>query len=109
MAAVLEKVQRLEKYVQATNGHVDWVVESTLDKLLDRERQKLRQQLARLQSQTAGFEVRYGWSSEEFYPRFERCELGDDMDLIEWSATVEMIANLKHAIAILEEGTERWQ
>jgi hypothetical protein len=101
----LEKVQRLEKYVQATNGQVDWVVESTLDKLLDRERQKLRQQLVRLKSQTDDFEARYGWTSAEFYPRFERGELGDNMDLIEWSATIEMIANLQHTIAALGAST----
>jgi hypothetical protein len=41
------------------------------------------------------FERRYGWTSEEFYPRFERGELGDDMDLIEWSATIEMIRDLQ--------------
>ncbi|MCX6031387.1 MAG: hypothetical protein NT169_19070 [Chloroflexi bacterium] len=107
MAAVLEKVRQLEQYVQTTNGRVDWVVESTIDKLLDRERQKLRQQLARLKSQTTDFEARYGWTSDEFHPRFERGELGDDIDLIEWSATLSMIANLQHAIGTLGEGVAR--
>ena len=41
MTAVLEKVRRLERYVQVTNGQVDEVLESTLDKLLGRERQRL--------------------------------------------------------------------
>jgi hypothetical protein len=98
MTVVLEKVRRLERYVQATNGQVDTVLESTIDKLLGRERQRLAGQLARLKSQVADFESRYGWTSEEFYPRFERGELGDDMDFIEWSATVEMIKNLQSEI-----------
>jgi hypothetical protein len=34
MTVVLEKVRRLERYVQVTNGQVDEVLESTLDKLL---------------------------------------------------------------------------
>jgi hypothetical protein len=93
MTAVLEKVRRLERYVQVTNVQVDEVMESTLDKLLWRERQRLDGQLARLKSQAADFERRYGWTSKEFYPRFELGERGDDMDLIEWSATIEMIRN----------------
>ena len=95
MTVVLEKVQRLERYVQAANGQVDEIVESTIDKLLGRERQRLINQLARLEAQAAEFENRYGWRSSEFYPRFERGELGDAMDFIEWSATIEMIRNLR--------------
>lgn len=80
MTAVLEKVRRLERYVQVTNGQVDEILESTLDKLLGRERQRLDGQLARLKSQAADFESRYGWPSEESYPRFECGELGDEME-----------------------------
>ena len=103
MTAVLEKMQRLEQYIQLTNGHVDQVLESTIDKLLDRERQRLFRQQARLKSQIANFEARYGWTSDEFHPRFERGELGDDMDFIEWSATIEMVENLQRTIKLLSE------
>jgi hypothetical protein len=103
MTAVLEKVQRLEQYVQLTNGQVDWVLESTIDKVLDRERQRLLGQQAHLKSQIADFEVQYGWTSEAFYPRFERGELGDDMDFVEWSATIEMVKNLQQIIELLGE------
>lgn len=106
MIPVLEKVQRLEKYLQANEGRVDSVIESTLDKLLQRERQKLLQQRARLRSQIVDFEVRYGWTSEEFYPRFERGELGDDIDFIEWSATMEMAEHLEQAITGLGQSAE---
>jgi hypothetical protein len=101
MAAVLEKVRQLERYVQLTNGHVDQYLERMLDKALERERQRLLRQQTRLDSHVAEFERRYGWRSDEFYPRFERGELGDDMDFIEWSATIEMIANLQCALNAL--------
>lgn len=101
MTAVLEKVRRLDQYVQLVNGNVDQVVESTIDKVLDRERQRLLRQRARLKSQVADFEARYGWTSEEFYSRFERGELGDDTDFIEWSATIEMVENLQRTIDLL--------
>ncbi len=107
MTAVLEKVKRLERYVQLTNGHVDQVLESTIDKVLDRERQRLLRQQARLESQITDFEARYGWTSEEFYPRFERGELGDDTDFMEWSATIEMVENLQRTIELLSEGTTK--
>jgi hypothetical protein len=105
MTATLEKVRRLEQYVELVNGQVDQVLESTIDKMLDRERQRLLLQQARLESQIADFEARYGWTSDEFYPRFERGELGDDLDLIEWSATIEMARNLRRTIELLTEGT----
>jgi hypothetical protein len=57
--------------------------------------QHITDQLTRLKSQVAEFESHYGWASEEFYPRFERGELGDDMDLMEWSATIEMIREIE--------------
>jgi hypothetical protein len=39
--------------------------------------------------------------SDEFYPRFERGELGDATDFVEWSATCEMIQNLEERLAVL--------
>lgn len=105
MTATLEKVRRLEQYVELVNGQVDQVLESTIDKILDRERQRLLLQQARLESQIADFEARYGWASDEFYPRFERGELGDNIDFIEWSATIEMARNLRRTIELLTEGT----
>lgn len=104
MTALLEKVRRLEQYVQLTEGQVDQVMESTIDKVLERERQRLLRQQARLKSQIADFEARYGWTSEEFYPRFERGELGDDTDFVEWSATIEMVQNLQRTIDLLSGG-----
>lgn len=104
MIATLEKVRRLEQYVELVNGQVDQVLESTIDKILDRERQRLLLQQARLEAQIADFEARYGWTSDEFYSRFERGELGDDLDFIEWSATIEMVKNLRRPIELLTEG-----
>ncbi len=93
----------MEQYVELINGQVDQVLESTIDKMLDRERQRLLLQQTRLESQIADFEARYGWTSDEFYPRFERSELGDNIDFLEWSATIEMIRNLRRTLGSLSE------
>jgi len=97
MSSVLSKVKRLEEYIASTNASsLDRVVELTIDKLLDREASRLASQKARLEQQLAEFEQKYSLSSEEFYEKFERGELGDAMDFVEWSATYEMAANLRH-------------
>jgi len=56
---------------------------------------RLTSQQARLEQQLAEFERRYSISSKEFHEKFERGELGDAMDFVEWSATYEMAANLR--------------
>lgn len=40
------------------------------------------------------FEEEYGMESEEFKKRLEEGAMGDDADFIEWSATIDMLANM---------------
>ena len=102
MSTVVRKVKRLEEYIASTNASArDKVLELTIDKLLDRETSRLISQKARLEQQLAGFERTYRLSSKEFYDKFERGELGDAMDFVEWSATYEMVANLRRQLSIL--------
>ena len=106
MSAAYEKVKRLEQYL-AGDVAVDHVVEQTVDKLLERETARLTELKTRLEQQLAEFENQYAMKSADFHARFERGELGDLMDFIEWSATYEMIANLNKQIALLQEGAPR--
>jgi len=102
MSTVLGKVKRLEEYMASTNASsLDRVLELTIDKLLDRETSRLISQKPRLERQLADFERRYSLSSQEFYEKFERGELGDAMHFVEWSATYEMTANLRRQLSIL--------
>ena len=77
------------------------VWEQALDKLLAREVTRLTGQKTRLQTQLAEFEQQYDLMSDEFYPRFERGELGDATDFVEWSATYEMLQNLEIRLAVV--------
>lgn len=105
MTTVLEKVRRLEQYIETRVGYADRVLESTLDKILQREHDQLQSQIARLRDQLAVFEDRYGLTTSEFYERFERGEIGDDADFFEWSATLEMVQDLQSDLELLEGGT----
>jgi len=101
MAAVLEKVRQLENYLEWRGGHADRVVDMTLSKILQRERDQMQGQLNGLQQHLTLFEKQYGWSTQTFYERFEKGELGDDADFFEWSATWEMSQQLQKGLALL--------
>jgi hypothetical protein len=42
------------------------------------------------------FEKKYGMKTEEFYKKFVRGELGDDMDFFEWKASSEIYNELRN-------------
>ena len=98
----LEKVKKLEKYLTVNNSVVDPIIETTIDKLLTREFNRLVELKFRLTNDLAKFEKHYDMNSEDFYQRYEKGELGDEMDFVEWAATIEMLNNLKQRLALLE-------
>jgi len=98
----LEKVRRLEKYISINNSVVDSIVETTINKLLARELNRILELKIRLTDDISEFEKRYSLKSEEFYRRYESGELGDLTDFVEWAATIEMLANAKRQSALLE-------
>jgi hypothetical protein len=55
----------------------------------------------------AQWELRYGMSSESFYPRFEAGELGDEIDLIRWATAYDVYqeskAELEQMVDLLEQ------
>jgi hypothetical protein len=49
------------------------------------------------------FEKKYGMKTEDFYKKFVRGELGDDMDFFEWKASSEIFSELiKEKTALIE-------
>jgi hypothetical protein len=97
----LEKVKRLERYIAADNSTVDPVVDVTIEKLLNREQARLLELKARLEEQLAEFQKKYALDSSEFTARYEQGVMGDDMDFVEWAATVEMLANVEARLTLL--------
>lgn len=107
MSALHEKMKRLERYLATDEAAADRVVEQTVDKLLERETTRLTELKTRLEQQLAEFEKQHAMKTPDFYVRFERGELGDATDFIEWSATYEMVENLNKQLALLQEGASR--
>lgn len=101
MLSTLEKVKRLEQYIGFENQHLDPVVDRTVTKLLLRESARIEALQDRLSKQIREFEQQYHLSSVEFYAQYERGDLGDEMDFMEWASTIEMLANVKKHLTIL--------
>ncbi len=62
---------------------------------------RMQELKTRLLNQLAGFEQTYSLASCAFYTRYEKGEMGDDMDFVEWAATVEMLANVEKSVTLL--------
>ena len=90
--SILEKVKLLEEYVAVDASVVDPVVELAIEKLLKQEASRMDELKRRLLRQQTVFEKKYGISSEEFSRRYEKGTMGDEMDYVEWSATVDMLS-----------------
>jgi len=98
----LEKVRRLEQYIAVDSSAIDPVIDLAIDKLLGREKERMCKIRERLEEQLVEFEQRYSLKSTDFYKSYETGEMGDTMDFIEWSATIEMLANTEKQITLLE-------
>jgi len=81
----LEHLQTLYRH-----GYRSEVVDRALEKIVTLAREETRQTLAELEARLRAFEERYQMESEEFYERFRAGELGDNMEVVEWSVFYEM-------------------
>ena len=102
---VLDKVKILERYVAKDTHALDPVVELTIEKLLKRETSRMVDLKQRLVQQKQAFEERYGLDSDEFCRRYEAGTMGDEMDYVEWSATVDMLAGIENRLMLLQQDT----
>lgn len=98
----IEKVKRLRQYMTGNNLVEDPVIDLVLNKLMHRETQRMRELKTRLLEQLTTFEKNYVLDTPNFYSRYEKGGMGDDMDFVEWAATWEMLLNLDKRLALLE-------
>ncbi len=101
-ADTLGKLRILEELYRS--GRLSDVIERTVDKLIELERDRAERELDDLTGHLRAFESQYQMSSEEFYQRYERGELGDSVDFMEWSSFYDMAcAARKHLDRLLGE------
>jgi hypothetical protein len=102
---VLEKIKILERYVAIDPSMIDPVMEMAIDKLLKRETTRVGDMHLRIDGQIAAFEVKYNLSSVEFRSRYDDAgSIGDDMDFIEWAATLDMREKVQRHLSMIHKG-----
>jgi len=104
MSSTLEKLRCLEAYVANDSMVADPVFDKTLSKLLAREHARMQHLIDRLQQDIHQFEQAYQLTSPEFYRRYNRGEMGDEVDFIDWAATLEMLENAQKRVNLLDAG-----
>ncbi len=99
--SVLDKIRLLERYVSTDPSMIDSVMEMAIDKLLTRESARMGDMHSRINAQIAAFEAQYAMSSEDFQSRYDKGSIGDDMDLIEWAATLDMRERIQRHLSMI--------
>jgi hypothetical protein len=82
-------------------GYQSDVIDRTLDKLLAMERDQAQRELTGLEKRLREFETQYRMSSDDFFQRFQRGELGDSADFFEWSACYDMCRSVHDRLETL--------
>ena len=54
--------------------------------------------------QFTAFEAKYKMSLEEFRNRYDKGSVGDDMDFIEWAATLDMREKIQRHLSMIRKG-----
>lgn len=100
MQITKELIQNIWKIFE--KGLQDEYLSRSIGKIIEHEKEKTSQELQLLRKDLARFESDYKMSSNEFFNRFEKGELGDKEDYFEWSAIFQMYKRSMERLKMLE-------
>lgn len=95
----LEKVKTLEKLAEL--GVEDRLIDQALGKLLRYAEEKERKELEGITTKLRSLEELFSMSSELFYEKFHKGELGDEEEFFRWDALIEMQRRIAQRLAVL--------
>ncbi len=98
----LDKLRSLEQLYR--QGFRSEVIDRAVDKLLATETEQALAERRDLEARLSAYEGQFNLSSEEFYRRFRTGELGDEIDLVEWSVFYEMYQAILERLEVLGTG-----
>ena len=102
METTVDKVTQFGHFLKTHSRKSDAVIDPVLDKLLDREQQDLLKQRDEFRNKLDRFERQYMLESSEFYKKFKRGEMGDDLDFIDWYAIWRMYQTTLKSLKTLD-------
>lgn len=94
----LDRLQRLY-----TSGYGDRFLDNALREIVDRQIARHKADLARINEELRSFEVRFGMASDQFWQRYQRCQLNDTEDFTEWNIFCKMRQRILTRLEILYE------
>ena len=100
MSATLVKLKSLKKLFES--GIEDVTVQMTIDKIIAQKIEEEQKSMRHLKRRFRRFERKYPMTSEEFYERFSKGELGDSADFVEWFAYCDMYRRSSDRIKLLK-------
>lgn len=93
-------IQNIEKIFE--KGLQDDYLSRSIGKIIEYEKEKTSKDIEGLRKDIERFEGEYNMSSDEFFERFEKGELGDNEDYFEWSALFQMNRRSVERLNMLE-------
>jgi hypothetical protein len=96
----IDKLRFLEALYR--QGYQSDVIDRSLDKMIALEIAKARREFAEFQERLRTFERQYQMSSETFYRRFQAGEMGDRIEVVEWSIFYDMRESVRTRLEMLE-------
>lgn len=91
MKNFLTNIKKLEKYLESHKQ--DDVIETAISKLITLKINKLDHEINELKNDLKQFEIKYNYSSTEFFEKFNSGQLNDNLDFIDWIAAYKMLQN----------------
>ena len=77
----------------------------SIGKIIEHEKERTTKEVNMLKKELSRFESTYQMSSEDFFDRFEKGDLGDKEDYFEWSAMYQMYVRSLDQLNILESSS----
>ncbi len=96
---VLDEIKKIERLYES--GFQDDVLDLTIRKVVERQIQRDKADLARVEAVLAEFERKYNMSSDDFFSAYQAGHLADTADYVEWSAFYKMRQRLLERLRIL--------
>lgn len=101
MQTTMKLIQNIEKIFE--RGLQDEYLSRAIGKIVEHTKERTSSNVHLLKKDLSQFEKKYGISSEKFFNRFEKGELGDDEDYFEWSAIFQTYKRATERLEMLEE------
>lgn len=79
------------------------VVQGTISKLVQIERERCLRQIEKLRQEIHAFEGRFGKRSQQAWEEYQEGKLGDDADLMEWMMLIENLRSLEAQFDLMAE------